>query len=363
MSDREDSSGEIVHGSSQEAPRRHDLTNVDQVSLLNSSIDSALKRQSDSCMQYIDSRFSQLPKPTVQPVDDFVFSREGNKIQFKLNTERSNKLSDILECFQSKDFEAAELIIKSELNEITQRNKIIKIADRHEWDVVKEYSIPPLAGDNEDAVKLRAAINRATRRRAKPYERSNYTFTTGRGSFRRQPDTSSANSNQPTFPAGACFECHLPGHFARQCPYKFRQYAPRKAPSATVSVQPDNPQTGSKPREDEVEYELLHCFEYSEKYELKSGSKSVKARLKLLSKFWENTIRANSFILDVIKEGYKIPFMAQPTPVLLKNNTSAIKHREFVTTAINELLESGCVVEQSNIPFCVIPLTVSVKKR
>jgi hypothetical protein len=43
----------------------------------------------------------------------------------------------------------------------------------------------------------------------------------------------SAKSNQPTFPAGACFECHLPGHFSKQCPYKFRQYAPRKAPSAS----------------------------------------------------------------------------------------------------------------------------------
>jgi hypothetical protein len=178
--------------------------------LLNSSIDSALKRQSDSFMQYMDSRFSQLPKPTFQPVDDFVFSREGNKIQFKFNTQRSNKLSDILECIQSKDFEAAELIIKSELNEITQRNKIIKIADRHGWSVVKEYSIPPLADDNEDAVKLRAAINRATRTRAKPYECFNSTLTTGRGFFRRHPDISSAKSNQPTFPAGTYFECHLP---------------------------------------------------------------------------------------------------------------------------------------------------------
>ena len=99
MSDREDSTGEISHGSSQEAPRRHDLTNVDQVSLLNSSIDSTLKSQSDSFMPYMDSRFSQLTKLTVQPVDDFAFSREGNKIKF--NTERSNKVSDILECIQS----------------------------------------------------------------------------------------------------------------------------------------------------------------------------------------------------------------------------------------------------------------------
>jgi hypothetical protein len=58
------------------------------------------------------------------------------------------------------------------------------------------------------------------------------------------------------------------------------------------------------------EYELLHSFEYSEKYDLKSGSKSVKGRLKLHSEFWENTIRANSFVLDLVKEGYKIPCTA-----------------------------------------------------
>ena len=34
----------------------------------------------------------------------------------------------------------------------------------------------------------------------------------------------------------------------------------------------------------------------------------------------------------------------------------------FVTTAINELLESGCVVEQLNRHFCVNPLSVSVNK-
>ena len=75
-----------------------------------------------------------------------------------------------------------------------ERNKIIQIADRHGWDEVKEYSIPPLADDNEDAVKLRAAINMATRKHAKPYERSNSTFTTGGGFFRRQP---AINKKQP----------------------------------------------------------------------------------------------------------------------------------------------------------------------
>jgi hypothetical protein len=46
-----------------------------------------------------------------------------------------------------------EDIIKSEISQIGQRNKIIKIADRHGWDVVKEYTIHPLVEDNDDAVK------------------------------------------------------------------------------------------------------------------------------------------------------------------------------------------------------------------
>jgi hypothetical protein len=64
--------------------------------------------------------------------------------------------------------------IKSEISQIGQRNKIIKIADRHGWDVVKEYPIHPLADDNDDAVKFRATFNRANRRRPKPYDSSGW---------------------------------------------------------------------------------------------------------------------------------------------------------------------------------------------
>jgi hypothetical protein len=40
----------------------------------------------------------------------------------------------------------------------------LKIADRHGWDTVREYSDDPLADDEEDAVKLRGAISRANRK-------------------------------------------------------------------------------------------------------------------------------------------------------------------------------------------------------
>jgi hypothetical protein len=53
---------------------------------------------------------------------------------------------------QSRKYDSAEDAIKSEISQIGQRNKIIKIADRHGWDVVKEYTIHPLADENDDAV-------------------------------------------------------------------------------------------------------------------------------------------------------------------------------------------------------------------
>ena len=117
----------------------------------------------------------------------------------------------------------------------------------------------------------------------------------------------------------------------------------------------------SKPRTDKVEYEF-DIFSYKEKAELKRGTLTVKGNLKKNLDFWKNVIKANSFILSVIEQGYKIPFISVPTSINLRNNMSAFKHSKFVSTAIHELIVSGCITEQSSRPFCVNPLTVSVNK-
>jgi hypothetical protein len=44
---------------------------------------------------------------------------------------------------------------------------------------------------------------------------------------------------------------------------------------------------------------------------------SAKGKLKEKIVFWKNTIEANSFILNVIKECYKIPFIENPSFVFL----------------------------------------------
>ena len=76
-------------------------------------------------------------------------------------------------------------IITEEQTIFRKRNKILKIADRHGWDTVKEYLDSPLADDKEGASDLRAAISRANRKRStpKPYNRADNQYgSVNRGS-------------------------------------------------------------------------------------------------------------------------------------------------------------------------------------
>ena len=215
-----------------------DISNTDRVSFISAAVNSALNKQRELFIGELDSKLGQ---PT-RTVDDFVFQKEGNKIQRKFNTDSSTRLSDILTLVQSNRCEDAEVAIRSELEEIQQRNKLIKIADRHGWDTVREYTLHPLADNDEDAAKIRSAIARASRKRwsAKPYERRSPPISTatgtGRGQnqpFRSKQGVNNDNNNNLYFVRGSCFICHLPGHFAKHCPYANRRSTTRRTPSAT----------------------------------------------------------------------------------------------------------------------------------
>ena len=52
---------------------------------------------------------------------------------------------------------------------------------------------------------------------------------------------------------------------------------------------------------------------------------------------------ASGFILSVVGDGYKIPFVALPPPKLSSNNTSALNDTYFVLEAISDLLRTKCV--------------------
>jgi hypothetical protein len=72
-------------------------------------------------------------------------------------------------------------------------------------------------------------------------------------------------------------------------------------------------------------------------YEQGHANIIVKGRLKSNIHFWID-IGAYDFIIDTLRDGYKIPFYSVPPSVCLSNNLSAMKHTDFVDSAIQDLL-------------------------
>lgn len=89
----------------------------------------------------------------------------------------------------------------------------------------------------------------------------------------------------------------------------------------------------------------------------------VKDRIRGAIEFWSNTLNASNFVLNMIQEGYRLPFRDYPCQCFLRNNLSALRHKEFVAQAIIELLDNDCVVEHTQPPYCVNPLTVAEGKK
>ena len=110
-----------------------------------------------------------------------------------------------------------------------------------------------------------------------------------------------------------------------------------------------------------VKYSSNSSFDPQSKQEVRLGPIStprVKGRLKEHIDFWV-AIRTNSTILEVIREGYKIPFYSQPGRKSFSNNRSALNHPDFVEKELKSLLESGRIVETPVKPYVVNPLSVS----
>lgn len=95
-------------------------------------------------------------------------------------------------------------------------------------------------------------------------------------------------------------------------------------------------------------------------YEQGQANIIVKGRLKTHANFWRS-IGCYDFILDTIVNGYRIPFYTTPPSAHLRNNRSALNHSDFVEEAINDLLIRGLVVECTEQPIVINPLTVSIQ--
>ena len=89
-----------------------------------------------------------------------------------------------------------------------------------------------------------------------------------------------------------------------------------------------------------------------------SSQPTVRGGLKLCIPFWRS-LGTSQFNLNVISQGYKIPFFELATPFFKANNTSALSNCSFVSKAVNELLLANLVEEIFCVPDIVNPLSFS----
>lgn len=67
-------------------------------------------------------------------------------------------------------------------------------------------------------------------------------------------------------------------------------------------------------------------------------------------------------ILSIMKTGYNISFVNNPPKIHMKNNLSVLQNCTFVSESVEDLIESGCIVQVPFKPFVVSPLSVAQKR-
>jgi len=53
-------------------------------------------------------------------------------------------------------------------------------------------------------------------------------------------------------------------------------------------------------------------------------SDSVAGKLSKHYEFWESDLAASSFVLSIVKHGYKLPFVSNPPPFYARPNASSL---------------------------------------
>ena len=78
-------------------------------------------------------------------------------------------------------------------------------------------------------------------------------------------------------------------------------------------------------------------------------------------KFYKEELKADTWVMDILKSKYRIPFTKYPSRYYEPNNLSALKNMDFLWTKMCEWENKGFCYRVSQKPYCCNPMTVSDK--
>jgi hypothetical protein len=78
-------------------------------------------------------------------------------------------------------------------------------------------------------------------------------------------------------------------------------------------------------------------------------------------KFTETVLKAGSWQLGILKNGFMPEFISEPSSYKEQNNRSALNNPETVQKKIQEWVTQGHVTELAEQPYCCSPLSVAEK--
>ncbi|XP_053398872.1 uncharacterized protein LOC128556920 [Mercenaria mercenaria] len=275
------------------------------------------------------------------------FKRKSNEEQFKANSKVLLKLNEANENLNQDNVQEAKSSITEAVAMLSHRQKLIQMADRSDlgWRVVQEYESNPLAVDSEDEKKMYKAEARANRKmkaekskkskmtRSLPYKR-----VTAQSGGRSAVQTVTTQVQRP----GLCFQCGKPGHWKRDCPgnttYNKISICTDHIVNKCLQNSSSNIESENEifKESDDKSQNVIHnrynnfsiqnnasCI-LDDSVEGTAPSVSPVGRLKSHASKWRS-VSGDSYIVDVIENGYKLPFKVIPSGTDLKNNKSAIE--------------------------------------
>ena len=79
-------------------------------------------------------------------------------------------------------------------------------------------------------------------------------------------------------------------------------------------------------------------------------------------KFWLDRLKPDAWTVKVVEEGYKLPFLSEPTEYFEEINKSAREEAPFLKEEVVQLQKKGVVKRVKERPHCCSPLTVACRK-